>query len=147
MNLSVGPRSVNDCLLTRSHVPALRASQLARVTATLLLLCLGFLVGESLVADACDGDAAAPRGQRAWVALGDTLGVPDSASRPVDEGAPSSGQHSTHIDHCAHPHASGLAAHAAAPWFPPQRPTELRVTAMLAPPDPVLQPSIRPPIA
>lgn len=127
-------------------VLALRVSRLVRFTAYAVLLCLGFLSAETVVADVCDGDGGA---RTAHVESG-THQRAISAERHGpsdgdDAGAPEG--HAFHIDHCSHPHGGGVVAtlSAAAPEVPPSG--SIRAESERRPPSTTAEPLIRPPVA
>lgn len=136
---------------------AFRVSRLLRAAGYALLLCLGFLAAETVVADACDGNGRAARavsqvesaGARALGHGAHAVDLPDAgsdSSGPDTEGrAP--GEHSTHVDHCSHPHAGGVIASALASPVPPPLPASVAAESDREPPSASFEPVVRPPVA
>ncbi|HYD52353.1 MAG TPA: hypothetical protein VEA99_06990 [Gemmatimonadaceae bacterium] len=133
---------------------ALRASRLIRAAGYVLLLCLGFLAAETVVADACDGDGRAA-GAASHMEASGTAGAAHAVARVArDAGAPESdadggtpGEHSMHVDHCSHPHAGGVIASAAAASVRGPIPARVAVESDREPPSASPEPLVRPPVA
>lgn len=121
-----------------SIVVRFRLSRIARVTSFLMLLCLGFMSAETLIADTCDGDSRASSS----VAVVDAdHGPSDSGELPTPEG-----KHSTHVDHCVHPHAGAPISRFATPAAPALHLGQVRAESEREPESATLEPHFRPPV-
>lgn len=111
---------------------------MARLASSLLLLCLGFMTAETLIADTCDGDNRAAVG-----ALNASDQTPSSSSGlPTPEG-----QHSTHVDHCVHPHAGAPITRFATPAHAAPHLGRVLAESEREPESAALEPHFRPPVA
>lgn len=132
---------------------ALRASRLLRAAGYVLLLCVGFLAAETVVADICDGDgrvgAATSHLESSGAAAGDHAVhlVARDAGTSESEGGGSPVEHSAHVDHCSHPHAGGVIASAAASPIRGPLPARVAADSDREPPSASPEPVVRPPVA
>ena len=81
-----------------------------RLTALLVAVCIVAGPVEAAIPDVHDGDAPAAShgGQPVQTAAEATSPAPLSDTRGSQNGTPAS-EHTTHVDHCAHGHAAGIA--------------------------------------
>jgi hypothetical protein len=130
-------------------VLALRSSRIRRIAGSLLILCLGFLVAESLIADTCDGDAAGGRARSAWALDGAgaraSASVDVSPEAPAEPGDSGPAGHTTHVDHCVHPHAGAPIVRGELERLPDPLPETPPAEAVLEPPSRSIAPLDRPP--
>ena len=123
---------------------SLRASRLLRAAGYVLLLCLGFLAAETVVADVCDGDGGA-RVAHVEGATHLAVASADDGAHDAPNGPAGPAQHSTHVDHCAHPHGGAVVATLARRATDHARPDAVRAESERRPPSVTLEPSDRPP--
>jgi hypothetical protein len=121
-----------------------------RLAAALALVSRLFLTAETLVADACDGDARrgtdAARAVARWT--NSSAPVSDTAGWDASTGGtPEVPGHDTHVDHCVHPHGAVEVADTDHVQEKPSLAHVEPVRAMRCPASVTTAPRLRPPIA
>ena len=117
-----------------------------RLTAALLVMCLGLFSAESLIADSCDADSARPVVSAADGVLRTSVEAIVAASTDAPAGTlPSAPRHAVHVCHCVHAHAGAPIGHAVQPL--PATPFPfLSGESDHTPPSNAPEPPLRPPL-
>lgn len=119
-----------------SFVAHSRLGILRRTIALLVIVGFGFFSVESLIADICDGDSGQER-----ISVVDAVGP-----SPESGGSSQAPGHTVHVCHCIHAHAGMVAVFDQVPSGV-KMVSVTRAFAESAPPNPALEPQLRPPIA